>query len=1239
MLGLNPRTFIGMSGFELISRDLIAREMNHQSSKYIPGDEFPAWNYWRVKKCISSFISTLHDEELDYPQDSAVNRMIYLSHFEKVTGQIAYNTNVSVNKRGEAKWISVEKGKELHDLAGWDPKDFLLCHLYFLVDESLKIAEAKRRDNKLDQNLYWDCLISEIVITVNALQILLKYRALEDEDDTKIRKLIKDLISEITKVFQSEEFAEDIVMPCGTSKHTVYMSFICSKAHAKLKIRIDNLGLGSQAHHKVKKIKKTGNIVGIYPRTIAEIPIHNLINYTQLHQYLEKVICLTYRETEDPLDFDTLYNEDPRSTLTECKRIPKDFIDTYKAQPPQKTDHCVVINFYAAALNRVETFKVSIYESAYDKIRDAEMAFIVRFKTPKLTDDQKRQVERRANARLRVRSSFEVKDVNHSRSSLSTENTNIKSTVPYFKRKRLNQLVTYLGKLDQLRTDDHPVTLCAIHGITGSGKSSLVQQYLYETQERDPEAFCWYLEAVWDKDRTRVSYRDHIILLLNNFGIYPSDYTHINSEEAEFKKIKADLWDSIGSYSKWILVFDDAEQLSDIESYLPKISYIRGQILVTTMNPNFLDRYEKRPQGCFDINEGLDPKQALKLFFELSDRSKDEDFRGLLKALGYIPQDIHLAATYLHNHPKCTAETYLQMYSERNSKIWNPRVNTSSITKRQPREVLRSNDYNANNIEKSDPNQTRDDRIQLSMRKLAIENPTIHKLIVYCSFLSNEKFPSKIIDELLTKFKATGTSMFPKFRSVNVNEDLERPLTKYDTYSLLNYDSNLNCYYIHYSTQKLILKMNLPKPSILICLSDIIRGLYHFQEDSIEHNRKIRGLFPHIRSIADQTYKLQLTEETCLLLLLLGQVSLSIGRHRYGLKELHNASKIVEESQRRCCRRILKLCTSNGLYIEILGEIGRAQYFLDLYDDASTTFNRIVEGAKSFYGPKDFRYAKIYLYYVENMTKLKSVSATEVQKEAKKAINISQMVEPESRSKDMTLAQSYRVHAQSLWWLTMKDPMSEELLIQNRLECYKSQDESYKLYQKHLGDDHLWIKRLRLSMSIDHVSKDMESFIDLRLGPVSDQCISDAKARVKAEIENYGSRTPETAVAYQWLSQFQYIEAGMKSGDQQDKLFDALTNRQEATKIWELRDKKLHLMYSHYWTGRIMQRISDGCRAHTTKRHYLDLAIKEYDQTIAIGEPIVENQIDYYEDYVKNAKKWRGHLIQSIETNNAIINV
>ena len=1218
-----------MSIFGLVTRDLVIRELSHHSSKYIPGNEYAAWNYWRVKKCISSIISNSDGKELDYPQDDAIHRMIYLSHFEKITGQIAYNTDVEVNKQGEMTWISVTSGRELHDLTGWDPQDFLLSHLYFLVDESLNITEKKNRDPiGGKQLLYLDCLISETIVTVNALGILMKYRALEEEDDeTQLHKFVKELLSEIARVFRSEDFVEDIVMPCGTSKHTVYMSFIYSRDDETVKIRIDNLGLWSELHHKVRRRTKTRQTIGIYPRTLAKIPIDNLINHGPLHRYLEAVIGLTYRESEDPEDSNILYNENPKSTLSECQLIRKDSSDTYKAQPPQQTGHCVVINFYAAALNRVKTFKLSKYESAYNKIRNSEMGFIVKFERPRLSEEQKRQVERRAEARLRIGPSLAVSRVERSKSSAPINNTNIKGQVPDFKRKRLDQLVTHLGKLNKLRSDDYPVTMCAIHGITGSGKSSLVKQYIYEVHRKDPKAFCWYVEGVCDEDRTSISYRDHSILLLSNFGIYPSDYSHIGNQDLEFQKMKSDLWDIIGSYQKWVVVFDDAEKFEDIEDYLPQIPYTRDQtcqILVTTMNPSFFDDYANRPRGCFDINSGLDPKQALELFLKLYDRNEDDhDFKSFLKKLGHIPQDIHLAAVYLHNHPRCTSDAYLQMYSERDSRIWRPRVNTRNVS------------LNAH-IGSEAREQTRDDRIKLSMGKLAVNNPAIYKLILYCSFLSNEEFPSEMIDGLLNKFRLQEGSRCPRFRSTNVDEDLERPLNKYDTYSLLNYNIDTSCYYMHYSTQKLILKMSLPRPKILICISDIIRGLYHFQEHSIESNRKIRGLFPHIRSIADQTDKLQLTEETCFLLLLLGQVSLSIGRYRHGLKRLQNANEIMFKNRRRCCRMSLKSCrTSKDLHIQILKEIAKAQNLLDCYTDASTTFDEVLKMAESFYGLKDFRYAEIFLHHVGNMTKLKNVQPDKVLEQAQKAIDISSSVEPESRSKDITLAQSYRIYAQSLWWLAMKTPMSEADFIQNRLKCHNIQLESYKLYHKHLGEGHLWIKRLNMSMAVDYVSKDMESFIDLGFGPISNKCITDAEARVKAEIENYGSRTPDTAIAYQWLSHFKYIEAGTKIGDRQDQLFEALTSRQEATKIWKLHNKELHEMYSHYWTGRILQRISDGCLTDMTRKHYRDLAIKEYDQTIAIGGPNIENQIDYYKDYVNNANKWRLHLIQIDETDDA----
>jgi hypothetical protein len=275
--------------FRFITAESISRELNERCKEYIFSEQVSRWNYTHVRNCIAVLIDDPTFFDLRYPQDGPINQIIYCAHLLKVSGFIVLDTMMELTF---TRRLVVRGEQREHSTSGWDPLEFLLCHVYFLIEEALKLGKSRRersleRDPETDDSLikdkvYWQCLVREVFVTLNALCIVVSYRSSKQEE-SKIAEFVTDFLSELQTTLKSKGFVEDVLFPCGTRKHTLYLSFIRPTGKSSVRIRIDNLGLGKENHRSLIENDKT---VGIYPRLVAEIPISALKSYAPLSLYL-----------------------------------------------------------------------------------------------------------------------------------------------------------------------------------------------------------------------------------------------------------------------------------------------------------------------------------------------------------------------------------------------------------------------------------------------------------------------------------------------------------------------------------------------------------------------------------------------------------------------------------------------------------------------------------------------------------------------------------------------------------------------------------------------------------------------------------------------------------------------------------------------------------------------------------------------------------------------------------------
>ncbi|RVD86093.1 uncharacterized protein DFL_004387 [Arthrobotrys flagrans] len=169
--------------------------------------------------------------------------------------------------------------------------------------------------------------------------------------------------------------------------------------------------------------------------------------------------------------------------------------------------------------------------------------------------------------------------------------------------------------------------------------------------------------------------------LINRKGTVNADLEAVNNIRSALFS-----WLRLPGNSRWLLVFDNADDLEtlDIQEYLPK--HGGGAILITSRRPHFSEIAKQ-----FHL-EGLDSESAVKLLLSLARlQHAPKDIQGealkLVKRLGLMPLAISHAGHYIHE-TKIPLEDYSKSYEKafmtvqsRKPKVgWNVRDDTAATT-------------------------------------------------------------------------------------------------------------------------------------------------------------------------------------------------------------------------------------------------------------------------------------------------------------------------------------------------------------------------------------------------------------------------------------------------------------------------------------------------------------------------------------------------------------------------------
>jgi tetratricopeptide (TPR) repeat protein len=178
----------------------------------------------------------------------------------------------------------------------------------------------------------------------------------------------------------------------------------------------------------------------------------------------------------------------------------------------------------------------------------------------------------------------------------------------------------------------------ALYGLGGAGKTQLVLEYAHRyASDYD---LIW-----WTPSEQPVAIASHLAALARRLNI---------PEAADLNETAAAVLDELRQRDRWLLIFDDAEDASDLHPYLPGGG---GHVLITSRNPSW------GSLGTTVQVEVLSREESVAFLVQRT-RMDQAAATALAEALGDLPLALEQAAAYLEE-TGTSPEEYCTLLQER----------------------------------------------------------------------------------------------------------------------------------------------------------------------------------------------------------------------------------------------------------------------------------------------------------------------------------------------------------------------------------------------------------------------------------------------------------------------------------------------------------------------------------------------------------------------------------------------
>ncbi len=273
--------------------------------------------------------------------------------------------------------------------------------------------------------------------------------------------------------------------------------------------------------------------------------------------------------------------------------------------------------------------------------------------------------------------------------------------IPFNRNPNFTGRVDLLDGLRAALTSGKPAALTqAIHGLGGVGKTQTAVEYAYR--------FATDYEAVW-------------WIRAEEGTTLAADYTALavelrlpEKDASEQSVIVKAVRRWLGENAGWLLVFDNAQGVTDVRNYLPQGS--TGHVIVTSRNPNWKGVVSTLPVELMDRNESVN-------FLLRRTKSTDDQSASILaEALGDLPLALEQAGAYIEE-TACLISDYLTLFQ----------TNSQELLGRDAR---------------TDYNDTVATTWKVSFEQVKKTSPEAEDLLSLCAFLAPDEIP---LDEIMSK--------------------------------------------------------------------------------------------------------------------------------------------------------------------------------------------------------------------------------------------------------------------------------------------------------------------------------------------------------------------------------------------------------------------------------------------------------------------------------------------------------
>ena len=384
-----------------------------------------------------------------------------------------------------------------------------------------------------------------------------------------------------------------------------------------------------------------------------------------------------------------------------------------------------------------------------------------------------------------------------------------------------------------------------IYGLGGVGKTQLAVKYALTQEENH--------DVIW---QVRSGSSSSIATDLGELAVTLE--LAADEDQTDIKLSRLRNW--LSANSRWLLIFDDLQDIAELQKMLTLEPTFQGKILITSRNSNWGNSVQSIRLDTWVEEESV---QFLKTRLESSKYNGEEELKELGYHLGNLPLALEQAAAYINATPS-NVQSYSLLFTERREELWRDR-----------RHETHPNDYLY----------TVTTTWTISIEKVQEDSSGALPLLQVCSFFAPDDIPLSLL--------TWGKEIFPEPLTTVLGDplSLNQALAALRDYSLLSWQDDFLS--VHQLVQAVVRdSVTEPTPLLEAVLKLQLDG-FSFDVRNPETWAVSDLLTPHL--LTSSRFALKSDADKMLTTEVIYEVArmLSFKGSNYGAKEIYSAADVL----------------------------------------------------------------------------------------------------------------------------------------------------------------------------------------------------------------------------------------------------------------------------------------------------------------------------------------------------------